>query len=253
MRLLAVFVFLFCALIYKDHREPAFFFAGWSHTQFDSRGSLGRPAHNDVSQSLELLGLDDNTDLEQARSAFRKMARENHPDVVGESADATANFRRIVSAYKLVVRWKKGGGDLSQIEDSEPVIDDISGTTRFDASIEGGVSEGDVVLYRMRDEDREENGVAQEWALALVEAIQLRYTIGAPCGFIYGQQLVRESGQWLVAADSDLILIDPLLELEVLRDVQISDDGSEFSSVKYSFQKPINAARVYVPNLYEVM
>lgn len=206
--------------------------AGW----ISCRHAEGDASATDVAEvvsytdALQVFLAAQSEDPAKVRATFRRLARTMHPDVAGDSEEAAERFRGLVAAYDAVVKGE-GRKALATAQKAGPsIVRDIalSGSARFDAWREGTVTDGDVVLYRLRDSDLEEFGLESGvlWGLAVVLAQQIRYTIGAPCGFIYGQRLVFEQGGstseryqrgWLVTEDSnDMALIDPMTEVEVL-------------------------------------
>ncbi|MBQ7221453.1 MAG: DnaJ domain-containing protein, partial [Synergistaceae bacterium] len=61
---------------------------------------LLRTEHSEIISSLRTLGLDIGANPEDIRSAFRKLAKELHPDVTGQKSDF--RFKQITGAYNIL-------------------------------------------------------------------------------------------------------------------------------------------------------
>jgi curved DNA-binding protein CbpA len=53
-------------------------------------------------RALELFELDPDADFETVRTAWRRMAKSNHPDVKPGDADAAKRFQAIQAAYDVL-------------------------------------------------------------------------------------------------------------------------------------------------------
>ena len=66
------------------------------------------PPSNKLLWSLSKLNLDINTDLNLIKKRYKKLVKEHHPDVKGNSKKNIDKFREIVEAYNyLLERYKK--------------------------------------------------------------------------------------------------------------------------------------------------
>lgn len=70
---------------------------GYSNTYVDPTSEFKRKYEN----SCDLLGIDYNADKYQVKLAYRKKAKENHPDL-NKSPDATKKFQEINEAYEFL-------------------------------------------------------------------------------------------------------------------------------------------------------
>ena len=57
--------------------------------------------------AYELLGIDRSADLEEIKRAYRRLAKELHPDVNAGDAQATERFKEITAAYNLLANRRK--------------------------------------------------------------------------------------------------------------------------------------------------
>ncbi|CAM9577015.1 unnamed protein product, partial [Hapterophycus canaliculatus] len=71
--------------------------SGWASSRARSRPSRTLRMGRDLYQ---VLGVDRNADKAELKSAFRKLAREYHPDV-NDSPDASEKFNEISNAYTV--------------------------------------------------------------------------------------------------------------------------------------------------------
>ena len=53
-------------------------------------------------RALDVLELDPDADAAAVKAAFRRMAKENHPDVNGGDKDAAARFQQIQASYDVL-------------------------------------------------------------------------------------------------------------------------------------------------------
>jgi hypothetical protein len=56
----------------------------------------------DEMRALDVLGLDSDADFDAVRSAWRTLAKSNHPDVRPGDADAATRFQAIQAAYEVL-------------------------------------------------------------------------------------------------------------------------------------------------------
>ena len=57
--------------------------------------------------AYELLGVDRNADIDEIKRAYRRLAKELHPDVNAGDPQATERFKEITAAYNLLANRKK--------------------------------------------------------------------------------------------------------------------------------------------------
>ena len=77
---------------------------------FDQAGNLvrswGGPGDGsrsrDEMRALEALGLESDVDFDAVKAAWRKLAKENHPDVRPGDADAAVRFQAVQAAYEVL-------------------------------------------------------------------------------------------------------------------------------------------------------
>ena len=56
----------------------------------------------DELRALDMLGLESDADFEAVKTAWRKLAKENHPDVCPGDADAAVRFQAVQAAYEVL-------------------------------------------------------------------------------------------------------------------------------------------------------
>lgn len=56
----------------------------------------------DEMRALDVLGLDGDADFEGVKGAWRRLAKENHPDVRPGDADAAVRFQAVQAAYEVL-------------------------------------------------------------------------------------------------------------------------------------------------------
>jgi len=56
----------------------------------------------DERRALEALGLDEDADFEAVRGAWRRLAKENHPDVRPNDPNAAVRFQTVQAAYEVL-------------------------------------------------------------------------------------------------------------------------------------------------------
>lgn len=59
-------------------------------------------------EARRILGVDINASREDIKTAYRKIARECHPDVAGGDPAAAERFMRATKAYETLIAWMKG-------------------------------------------------------------------------------------------------------------------------------------------------
>jgi DnaJ domain len=78
---------------YSGYKETAHY--GWTGPGDGSRS-------RDEMRALELLGLESDADFEDAKKAWRRIAKETHPDVNPGNADAAKAFQAGQAAYDVL-------------------------------------------------------------------------------------------------------------------------------------------------------
>jgi hypothetical protein len=86
----------------RESREQADFsgFKTASHYGWGGPGDGSRS--RDELHALEALGLDEESDFEAAKVAWRKLAKENHPDIKPGDAKAAVKFQAVQAAYEVL-------------------------------------------------------------------------------------------------------------------------------------------------------
>ena len=56
----------------------------------------------DEMRALDMLGLESDADFEAVKAAWRRLAKENHPDVRPGDADAAVRFQAVQAAYEVL-------------------------------------------------------------------------------------------------------------------------------------------------------
>lgn len=75
-------------------------YAAASHYAWGGPGDGTRS--RDEMRALDVLGLESDADFDAVRTAWRRMAKANHPDVKPNDADAATRFRAIQAAYDVL-------------------------------------------------------------------------------------------------------------------------------------------------------
>ncbi|KAL9257242.1 Chaperone protein DnaJ-like protein [Drosera capensis] len=82
----------------------------WLSTGADSDSDPLPPEFDEVENAYEILGVCAGCSFEEIKAAFRRLAKETHPDVV-EKEDDSSRFVRIVAAYEAVDPRKRAQYD----------------------------------------------------------------------------------------------------------------------------------------------
>jgi len=205
---------------------------------------------NSYVDALEILVAAENEGPVKVRSIFRRLAREMHPDVAGDSAETADNFRALLEAYTIV---EKGGGsaalDAARRGEYPSLAKDVTSpdalrtTNKFHGRRRDKCFPGEVILFQFRSQDAEKFDLkgSCKWGLAVVTCDD--------GGFIHGQRLVFEgSGDgndryqsgWLTTDDyEEEVLIDPMAPVEVVASYT-SQDGA-----RYQVTRPVDTTYVY--------
>jgi len=77
--------------------------AGYAQSKHYAWGGPGDGTRSrDELRALEALGLDSDADFDAVKAAWRRMAKENHPDVRPGDADAAVRFQGVQAAYEVL-------------------------------------------------------------------------------------------------------------------------------------------------------
>ncbi len=78
-------------------------FSGFKEAQHYSWGGPGDGSRSrDEMRALDALGLDSDAEFDAVRTAWRQLAKENHPDVKQGDAAAAKRFQEIQAAYEVL-------------------------------------------------------------------------------------------------------------------------------------------------------
>jgi hypothetical protein len=83
-----------------EERRDAGGFAESKHNSWAGPGDGSRS--RDEMRALDVLELEPDADFEAVRAAWRKLAKENHPDIRPNDADAAKRFQAIQTAYEVL-------------------------------------------------------------------------------------------------------------------------------------------------------
>lgn len=83
-----------------DERRDAGGFAESKHNAWAGPGDGTRS--RDEMRALEVLDVDPDADFEAVKAAWRRLAKEHHPDVRPGDADAAQRFQAIQTAYEVL-------------------------------------------------------------------------------------------------------------------------------------------------------
>ena len=75
-------------------------YANASHYAWGGSGDGSRS--RDEMRALEALGLESDADFDAVKTAWRRLAKENHPDVRPGDADAAVRFQTVQAAYEVL-------------------------------------------------------------------------------------------------------------------------------------------------------
>lgn len=77
--------------------------SGYTNAKHYAWGGAGDGSRSrDEMHALAALGLESDASFEDVRAAWRRMAKENHPDVRPGDADAAARFQTVQAAYEVL-------------------------------------------------------------------------------------------------------------------------------------------------------
>ncbi|MFN3944015.1 MAG: J domain-containing protein [Allosphingosinicella sp.] len=95
----------------QAERRDAGGFAEASHYGWGGPGDGSRS--RDEMRALDVLELDSDADFEEVRGAYRRLAKENHPDLAPGDAGAAARFQAVQAAYEVLRKAEERRGQLS--------------------------------------------------------------------------------------------------------------------------------------------
>ena len=76
---------------------------GYVHAKHYAWGGPGDGTRSrEELRALEMLGLETDADFDAVKAAWRKLAKENHPDVRPGDADAAVKFQAVQAAYEVL-------------------------------------------------------------------------------------------------------------------------------------------------------
>ncbi len=84
----------------SDETRDASGYANAKHYAWGGPGDGTRT--RDELHALEALGVDSDADFDTIKAAWRKLAKENHPDVRPGDADAAVKFQAVQAAYEIL-------------------------------------------------------------------------------------------------------------------------------------------------------
>jgi hypothetical protein len=85
-----------------DERRSASGFAEASHYGWGGSGDGSRS--RDEMRALDVLGLETDADFDAIKTAWRRLAKANHPDVKPNDAEAAVRFQAIQAAFEVLRR-----------------------------------------------------------------------------------------------------------------------------------------------------
>lgn len=76
---------------------------GYNQAKYYGWGGSGDGSRSrDEMRALDVFGLESDAEFEVVKTAWRKLAKENHPDVNPGNAEAAARFRKAQAAYDVL-------------------------------------------------------------------------------------------------------------------------------------------------------
>jgi DnaJ-domain-containing protein 1 len=88
----------------RRRRRRPFSFADF-FSQFSQQNGSEAASHGEISsltQAYQILGVEEGAGLTEVTTAFRRYAKEYHPDARGGDRSAEAELRRVVEAYQMI-------------------------------------------------------------------------------------------------------------------------------------------------------
>ncbi|MDQ2892601.1 MAG: J domain-containing protein [Pseudomonadota bacterium] len=76
---------------------------GYTHAKHYAWGGPGDGTRSrDELRAIEMLGLESDAEFDEVKTAWRRLAKENHPDVKPGDADAAIRFQAVQAAYEVL-------------------------------------------------------------------------------------------------------------------------------------------------------
>ncbi len=76
---------------------------GYTHAKHYAWGGPGDGTRSrDELRAIEMLGLESDAEFDEVKAAWRRLAKENHPDVKPGDADAAIRFQAVQAAYEVL-------------------------------------------------------------------------------------------------------------------------------------------------------
>jgi DnaJ like chaperone protein len=79
----------------------------------EAYSSFASKTHDNIQEAYKILGVDANSDMKDIKKAYRKLVKDNHPDIItgrglgeDEIQKATIRLQEINSAYELIKKQK---------------------------------------------------------------------------------------------------------------------------------------------------
>ncbi|MBI0474553.1 J domain-containing protein [Sphingomonas sp. MA1305] len=83
--------------------------SGYAHANHYAWGGPGDGSRSrDEMHALDALGLESDADFEAVKGAWRRLAKENHPDVRPGDAEAAVRFQAVQAAYEVLKAAEDG-------------------------------------------------------------------------------------------------------------------------------------------------
>jgi hypothetical protein len=95
----------------SGERRDAGAYANASHYGWGGPGDGSRS--RDEMRALDVLGLDSDSGPEQVKTAYRRLAKANHPDLKPGDGEAAARFQAVQAAYEVLSKAEERRGQLS--------------------------------------------------------------------------------------------------------------------------------------------
>lgn len=78
------------------------FFSQFSQQNGSDGGGASRGEISSLTEAYKILGIEEGTGLTDVTAAFRRYAKEYHPDARGGDRSAESELRRVVEAYQMI-------------------------------------------------------------------------------------------------------------------------------------------------------
>jgi DnaJ-domain-containing protein 1 len=87
---------------------------GYQNAKYYGWGGPGDGSRSrDEMRALEVLELDTDSSFDEIKSAYRRLAKENHPDVAPQDGDAAKRFHAVQAAYDVLRKAEERRSSLS--------------------------------------------------------------------------------------------------------------------------------------------